>query len=110
MPDAIDRRRHQRFPLSEYEIFLGRKGGFLSMLLGGHRRNVAVGVSDLSESGMRLGVRRKLPVGSHVTIRCDLKTLNDSLALDGQVVWCIPHFSRRREFIAGITFVNVDAA
>ena len=108
--DPSNRRRHQRFPISEYEIFLGRKGGFLSMLLGGHRKNVAIGVGDMSESGMRLGVRRRLPVGSHVVIRCDLKTLNDALALEGTVVWCVPHFSRRREYIVGVTFTNADAS
>ncbi len=109
--DAANRRKFVRFRPPECEISITKETTGLAKLLGrSDDTNIASGLYDISEGGVRVSLKERLAVGLKVRVRLKVLKFNDDVNQEGTVSWLTMHAYRTDLFIAGITFTKVDAA
>jgi hypothetical protein len=107
-PAGSERRRHERFEMSEAQTTVYRDG--LLTVLGVGKENKARVALDLSEGGLRILCEERIPVGTRVRIRVEVEKYNDAIETVGVIRWCFQSAKRKDDFFAGIMFVNLDGA
>jgi hypothetical protein len=105
-PPGSERRKHERFEMSEAQTTVFRDG--VLTFLGMGKENKARVALDLSEGGLRILCEERIPVGTKVRVRIDFEKYQDAIEATGTVRWCYQSAKRKEDFFAGIMFVNLD--
>jgi Tfp pilus assembly protein PilZ len=108
---AANRRKHQRFQPAELELSVVKQASGLTRLFGSApKENIAIGIYDLSEGGMRVSIRERVAPGTPVSVKFKIRKFNDEVAVDATVAWITPHAVRHEHFIVGLLFTKPDSA
>ncbi len=102
-PDHDERRRHLRFVPREITVSLVKEQGFLRRF-GLKGSNLAGTVLDISEGGLRIIIKKRIPVGSRILMDFQVELLKDRLEIGGHVLWLAVHPHQPDLFIIGVRF------
>jgi len=107
-PSRQEARTFLRFRVDETTANLSMRGFLTSLGLG--RANKARAAINLSEGGVMLLTREKLPIGAKVTVRIEMERYSDVIETDGEVRWCAESARSGKDYYAGIQFTNLVEA
>ena len=107
-PAGSERRKYERFDMSEAQTTVYREG--VLTLIGVGKENKARVALDLSEGGLRILCEERIPAGTKVRVRIEIEKYNDAIEATGTVRWCFQSAKKKEDYFAGIMFVNLDAA
>jgi hypothetical protein len=103
-----ERRRYPRFKLDEHEVRCF-KDNLLRIL--GFGRNFAKFIHDLSAVGVKMEIKKRLPVGARVFLWVNLPKYKDSFRAKGKIRWTKELkslFGEEPHYVVGIEFLNQD--
>lgn len=106
--DPAERRKHLRFDLDATVVTVYRDG--LLTLIGMGKENKAKVPVNLSEGGLQVITRERLPSGAKVRIRLEMEKFKDVIEAAGVVRWCYQNSKRKDDFHVGIEFDDLPAA
>lgn len=103
-PQRPERREHSRFKVEGAVAALG-KGGFLSTLGLGQRKDAVI---NLSQGGVLVLVGKLLPVETRLRVRIEVSQPADVVECEGLVRWCAQSAKNDTHFYAGLRFEGLD--
>ena len=104
-PKGSERRRHVRFEVDGARITLYREG--LLSLVGLGKENKARVALDLSEGGLQVVARERLPIGAKVRIHLEIEKFKDAIEAAAVVRWCYQNAQKKADFHVGLQFTDL---
>jgi len=104
-PKGSERRKHLRFEVDGATITLYREG--LLSLVGLGKENKAKIALDLSEGGLQVVARERLPIGAKVRIHLEIEKFKDAIEAPAVVRWCYQNAQKKADFHVGLQFTDL---
>lgn len=98
-------RKYVRFQVDDVSAMMYVRGFMSSLGLG--RNNIARSLINLSEGGVMLRSKQKVPRGEKVHVHLTMEKYQDEFEGDGIVRWCVSHPSKAEEYYVGIQFESL---
>ena len=106
-PKGSERRRHVRFEVDGATLTLYREG--LLSLVGLGKENKAKVALDISEGGLQVVARERLPIGARVRIHLEIEKFQDAIEAAAVVRWCYQNAQKKADFHVGLQFTDLPS-